>query len=267
MEQRTIWKYWESTISTSGKIKSATGLTAQQRKKVQAPFSPLASVWTPSSMESNGSFPLVGRQMVVSRNQQKWATTRFSWHTHIWKPQGSFAIAGHPQKANRKRRQVWAQPPCLSLQRPINPGSRDGTYEYNGEKHAWQIWENNSKRQTYSRPELEMVLRHFCKQLCSKRHLQACWYGFCIHRLIIWAIAARRKYPGQLILATKNDYKPAYRQGILHFATALQTATQLPEEDLTIITLQLTFGGAPCPFEWKIMSELMCNLANKLLKC
>jgi hypothetical protein len=70
----------------------------------------------------------------------------------------------------------------------------------------------------------------------------------------------------------KIDYKLAYRQGILHFKTALQTSTQLPDDNLTIITLRLitlrlTFGGAPCPFEWGIMSETICNLANELLKC
>ena len=59
----------------------------------------------------------------------------------------------------------------------------------------------------------------------------------------------------------------AYRQGILHSATTLQTATQLPDNGLAIITLRLTFGGAPCPFKWGIMSETICDLANKLLKC
>jgi hypothetical protein len=83
----------------------------------------------------------------------------------------------------------------------------------------------------------------------------------------MWTITARRKYPGQRILATKIDYKLAYSQGILHFTTALQKATQLPEDDLTIITLRLTFGGAPCSFEWGIMSESICDLANGLLKC
>jgi hypothetical protein len=42
---------------------------------------------------------------------------------------------------------------------------------------------------------------------------------------------------GQRILATKIEYKLAYRQGILHFVTALQTAMQLPKDDLAIITL------------------------------
>jgi hypothetical protein len=101
----------------------------------------------------------------------------------------------------------------------------------------------------------------------QKEFLQACRYSFCICRLINWAIVARRKYPGQRILMSKVDYKLAYHQGILHFTTALQTAMQLPEDDLAIITLRFTFGGAPCPFEWGIMSESICDLANTLLKC
>jgi hypothetical protein len=79
----------------------------------------------------------------------------------------------------------------------------------------------------------------------QKELLQACWYGFCICRLINWEIAAGRKYPGQRILATKSNYKSAYRQGILYFAMALQTATQLPEDNLVIITLQPNFLAVP----------------------
>jgi hypothetical protein len=87
----------------------------------------------------------------------------------------------------------------------------------------------------------------------------------CIPWLINWAVAARRKCPGQKILVLKIDYKLAYCCGTLHFLTTLKTATQLLEDDLAIITLRLTFGGAPCPFEWGVLSELICNLANKLL--
>ena len=34
-----------------------------------------------------------------------------------------------------------------------------------------------------------------------------------------------------------------------------------------IITLRLTFGGAPCPYEWGVISETTCDLANELIKC
>jgi hypothetical protein len=98
---------------------------------------------------------------------------------------------------------------------------------------------------------MNKVLHHSCK------------YNFCIRCLINWVIAARQKYPGQHILATKIDYKSAYHFWILHFLTALQTATQLPDGNLAIITLQLTFGGGP--FKWGIVSKSICDLANKLL--
>ncbi len=41
--------------------------------------------------------------------------------------------------------------------------------------------------------------------------------------------------------------------------------TQLPNDNLAIITLQLTFGGAPCPFEGGVISKSICDLANELL--
>jgi hypothetical protein len=47
---------------------------------------------------------------------------------------------------------------------------------------------------------------------------------------------------------------------------ALKTATHLPDNLITIIMLQLTFGGAPWPFEWGIILETVCDLANELLK-
>ncbi len=46
---------------------------------------------------------------------------------------------------------------------------------------------------------------------------------------------------------------------------AIQTITQLPEEELAIIMLRLTFRGAPCPFEWNIISKSIRNLANTIL--
>ena len=101
----------------------------------------------------------------------------------------------------------------------------------------------------------------------KKELLQETRYGFCIRRIVNWAVAARRRFPGRKILATKIDYKSAYRRGILHFATALKTATQLPDDEVALITLRLTFGGAPCPFEWGVISETICDLANELVQC
>ena len=45
----------------------------------------------------------------------------------------------------------------------------------------------------------------------------------------------------------------------------MQTITQLPDNKLGIIMVCLTFGGAPCLFEWNILSESIRDLANKIL--
>jgi hypothetical protein len=95
--------------------------------------------------------------------------------------------------------------------------------------------------------------------------LLPCRYGGCLRRLINFVVAARRKYPNQRILATKVDYKSAYRRCHLNEKIAVQSITQLPDENLALISLRLTFGGAPGPYEWGVISESVCDLANALL--
>jgi hypothetical protein len=53
--------------------------------------------------------------------------------------------------------------------------------------------------------------------------LLPCQYGACLRRLANYAVAARRKYPNKRILATKVDYKSAYRRCHLNHKTAVQT--------------------------------------------
>jgi hypothetical protein len=98
-----------------------------------------------------------------------------------------------------------------------------------------------------------------------KELLQACRFGFFIRQIVNWAVAARSSYPNFRILATKIDYKSAYRRGHLNAETALQTCTQLPDKGMAIMTFWNTFGGAPCPYEWGIKSERICDLANELI--
>jgi hypothetical protein len=99
-----------------------------------------------------------------------------------------------------------------------------------------------------------------------KDELLPCKFGACLKRLINWAVAARRKFPGKRILVSKIDYKSAYRRCHLGARTAIQTCTQLPEENLAVVALRLTFGGAPGPYEWGVISETICDLATAILQ-
>jgi hypothetical protein len=94
--------------------------------------------------------------------------------------------------------------------------------------------------------------------------LQQCKVGKYLLSLINWAVAARRKYPNWRILVKKDNFKSAYCQMHLNWETAARTVTQLPENDLALMSLQLTFGGLPGPFEGGIISETVCNLTSAI---
>ena len=91
-------------------------------------------------------------------------------------------------------------------------------------------------------------------------------YGQCMKRIINRAVATRRKYPNKKILTSKIDYKSAYRRVHLAWQTALQTCTQITEQEIAVLSLRLTFGGSPCPTKWNSMSEPATDLANIILR-
>jgi hypothetical protein len=91
-------------------------------------------------------------------------------------------------------------------------------------------------------------------------------FGSCLKRLINWAVAARHKYQANRIPALKIDYKSCYRRCHLGALTAIQTCTQLSEENLAIVALWLAFGGAPGPCEWGVILETICDFVTSILQ-
>ena len=95
----------------------------------------------------------------------------------------------------------------------------------------------------------------------EKADFLSCKFGACLKPLMNWTVAARKKFQGKKIISSKLDYKFAYRQFHLNVNTEIQTCTQLPEEGMAIVALCLTFGGAPGPYEWGVLSESICDLS------
>ena len=50
----------------------------------------------------------------------------------------------------------------------------------------------------------------------------------------------------------------------LNWEIAARKVTQLPEINLALMSLQLTFGGLPGPFEWGVILETVCNLTTAI---
>jgi hypothetical protein len=80
-----------------------------------------------------------------------------------------------------------------------------------------------------------------------------------------WVVTARQLFLNIPILASKIDFKLAFRQCHLNTATAAQTCTQLIEIGILLMMLWLSFGGNPCPFKWEVISKTICDLANAIL--
>jgi hypothetical protein len=71
----------------------------------------------------------------------------------------------------------------------------------------------------------------------KKDELQQCMYGRCLMRILCWIVEARRQYPTNHILLQKIDIKSAYRRCHLNAKTAIQTITQLPDDDICVLML------------------------------
>ena len=81
-----------------------------------------------------------------------------------------------------------------------------------------------------------------------------------------WTVAARGGNPGNKIIPSKIGCRSAYRQCHLNVNTAIQTCTQLLEEDLAIVVLCLPFGGPPGPYEWGVLPDSICDLSIAIMQ-
>jgi hypothetical protein len=95
--------------------------------------------------------------------------------------------------------------------------------------------------------------------------LLLCMFGACIKRIVNWAVTARQLFPNVPILASMIDFKSAFQRCHLNVTMAVQTCTQLVKIGILLTMLRLSIGGKPCPSEWGIISETICNLANAIL--
>jgi hypothetical protein len=94
---------------------------------------------------------------------------------------------------------------------------------------------------------------------CALDLHEPCMLGHALSLIFHWKVHLRTCYPSQRLLITKTGWKAAYHRGHLAITTALQCATHV--DDLLLLPLRMTFGGAPCPSQWSILSHTGADLA------
>jgi hypothetical protein len=108
-----------------------------------------------------------------------------------------------------------------------------------------------------------------------KDRLARCMYGTALKRFVNAIVTYRRRYPSTPLLMAKFDLKSAYRRAHFSGTSALQSiATSrglLPgngptSDDYAYVSLRMTFGGAPNPSEFSVLSEMIADLANIIIQ-
>ena len=88
-------------------------------------------------------------------------------------------------------------------------------------------------------------------------------YSFVLLRTIHYIIGLRQRHPLVKIYLCKFDIDAAYRRCTLSVTTAMESLTVF--QSYLLVALRLTFGGAPGPALWGVISETITDIGNTLL--
>ena len=94
-------------------------------------------------------------------------------------------------------------------------------------------------------------------------------FGHTLLCIIHQIVRLRLAYPNKIIWICKEDFKSAYRRIHTNADTALKTAVRakIGKMDLILISLRLVFGGASCPADFSLLSDIVTDAINDLLLC
>jgi hypothetical protein len=89
-------------------------------------------------------------------------------------------------------------------------------------------------------------------------------YSFALLRSIHYILSIRQRHPTVKIYICKFDIDAAYRRCSFSSTTAFESLTIFA--GFLLVALRMTFGGAPCPSMWGVISESITDLSNALLQ-
>jgi len=112
--------------------------------------------------------------------------------------------------------------------------------------------------QTFSGPSGKSVNLRVIKE-----DLPPCMYSFVLSRILHYIVDLRYRHPQTKIFLCKFDIDSAYHQ--CHLSSSMASESMTIHGNLLPIALRLTFGGAPCPPLWGLISETMIDGCNSLI--
>ena len=98
--------------------------------------------------------------------------------------------------------------------------------------------------------------------------MEPCMFGHMFLRLLHYIIHLRQHYPTKKIWLRKEDFKSAYRRLHVNAVSAWKSVVQMNIEgnELLLVSLRLPFGGASCPPDFCLASDIITDTINDLLE-
>ena len=106
---------------------------------------------------------------------------------------------------------------------------------------------------------------HSVNERVMKENLPNYMYSFALLRILHYIVSLRARHPKTKIFISKFDIDSAYRRCHLSGSTASESLTIY--NGTLIMALRMTFGGAPCPSLWGLLSETITDVCNTLIQC
>ena len=140
---------------------------------------------------------------------------------------------------------------------PLGMALQDTINEFGETVPKWRITHD----QTF---EVEPGAHRSVNHRVEFDELTQCQFGTALLRYIHLILHQRRCCPHQRILQTKVDLKAAYRR--LHQAATTAVRSMVQVDGMLLLSLRLTFGGAPNPSMWSDASEMAFDAANDIVR-
>ena len=99
--------------------------------------------------------------------------------------------------------------------------------------------------------------------------MEPCMFRHTLLRTIHHIVNLRSRYPSEKIWLRKEDLKSAYRRMHLSASSSFSSAVRVKLNKIwyILLSVRLPFGGASCPPEFCLLSDLITDLINDILSC
>ena len=128
-----------------------------------------------------------------------------------------------------------------------------------------ESWKKMEKERLTHNQSLDFSIDGSINGLLIRYDILSLKSGSCLLEIIYFAHELRLTLPKKIIVVSKIDLNSTCRRA--HLCGVLEAMTMTAVGTFALIYLRLPFDRVFYPWLWRIISELICDVASALLRC